>query len=164
MGIRVQGIHHIGISVPDAARAREFFVDLLGAVVEVPPISWRDNPFLDAIVGLSGSAADQFMCRLGNANIEVFEYHAPRSEPQDPNEGVNTYGYTHFALQVEDIAACYQRLVEAGIRVHTPPDLSGIVTHADGSKSGWTCTYCRDFFGNVFEIMEIHENDQMKRI
>lgn len=164
MKLGIQGIHHVGMSVPDAKRAREFFVDLLGGVIEVPPISWQDNPYLDAIVGLRDSAADQFMCRFGNSHIEVFEYHSPRSESQDPDKGVHQYGYTHFALQVEDIAACYQRLVEAGIRVHTPPDLSAIVTHPDGSKTGWTCTYCRDYFGNVFEIMEIHDNDQMKRI
>lgn len=164
MALGIQGIHHIGVSVPDAALARRFFVDLLGATQEVAPISWRDNPYLDAIVGLPGSAADQFMYRLGNAHIEVFEYHQPRSKPQNPDRGVNRYGYTHFALQVDDIVACYERLVEAGIRVHAPPDVSGIVTDADGNKTGWSCTYCRDYFGNVFEIMEIHENDQMKRI
>lgn len=164
MGLGVQGIHHIGISVPDLARARAFFIDLLGGVEEVPPLSWRDDAFIDAVVGLPGSAADQFMCRLGNTHIEVFEYHQPRSEPQDPDRGVNRFGYTHFALQVDDIAACHERLVEAGVRVHTPPDLSTITVNADGSKSGYCATYCRDWFGNVFEIMEIHDSPEIKRV
>jgi catechol 2,3-dioxygenase-like lactoylglutathione lyase family enzyme len=164
MSIGVQGVHHIGVSVPDLAKAREFYIDLLGAVEEVPPLGWRDNPFIDEIVGLKGSAADQFMCRLGNTHIEVFEYHAPRSGPQDANRGVNNFGYTHFALQVDDIAACHQRLLAAGIRVHAPPDLGGITLHPDGTKTGYSATYCRDFFGNVFEIMEIHPNDEMRRV
>jgi len=163
MGIGVQGVHHIGVSVPDLAKAREFYIDLLGAVEEVEPLSWNDNPFIDEIIGLKNSAANQFMCRLGNTHLEVFEYHAPRSDPQDPNRGVNNFGYTHFGVQVDDIQACYQRLLAAGIRVHAPP-ADTITIHPDGSKTGYSATYCRDFFGNVFEILEIHETEEIKPI
>ena len=164
MGIGAQGIHHIGISVPDLDRARMFYIDVLGAVEDVPPLAWRNNSFIDAIVGLPGSSARQFLCRLGNAYIEVFEYEAPRSAPQDADRGVNQFGYTHFALQVDDILACRERLVAAGIRVHTPPSMAGITVHADGHKTGYAATYCRDWFGNVFEIMEIHDADDMPRV
>ncbi|MEO7915292.1 MAG: VOC family protein [Novosphingobium sp.] len=164
MGLGVQGVHHIGVSVPDLAKAREFYVDILGGVVEVAPMSWRDNPFIDAAIGLPGSVADQIMVRLGNTHIEVFEYHQPRSAPQDPDRGVNNFGYTHFGLQVDDIAACYERILAAGLRVHAPPALDTITTHADGSKTGYCATYCRDFFGNVFEIMEIHPGDAIKPV
>jgi catechol 2,3-dioxygenase-like lactoylglutathione lyase family enzyme len=164
MAIGVQGVHHIGVSVPDLAKAREFYIDLLGAVEEVPPLSWRNNPFIDEVIGLKDSAANQFMCRLGNTHIEVFEYLAPRSAPQEPDRGVNNFGYTHFGVQVDDIAACYERLIAAGIRVHAPPALEAITEHPDGSKTGYTATYCRDFFGNVFEIMEIHPCDEIKPI
>ena len=164
MGIGVQGVHHIGVSVPDLAKAREFYIDLLGAVEEVPPLSWRDNDYIDSVIGLRNSAADQFMCRLGNTHIEVCEYHAPRSEPQAPDRGVHNFGYTHFGVQVDDIQACYQRLLAAGIRCHAPPDPNAIKVREDGSKTGYCATYCRDFFGNVFEIMEIHETDEIKPV
>jgi catechol 2,3-dioxygenase-like lactoylglutathione lyase family enzyme len=160
----IQGVHHIGVSVPDLTKAREFYIDLLGGVEEVPPLKWKNNPFIDEIIGLKNSAADQFFCRLGNTHIEVFEYHQPRSDPQVPDQGVNRFGYTHFAVQVDDIAACHERLLAAGIRVHAPPSLAGITTRADGTKTGYAATYCRDFFGNVFEIMEIHESDDIKRV
>lgn len=161
MGIGIQGIHHIGVSVPDLAKARAFYIDLLGAVEEVAPLSWRDNPYIDQIVGLKDSAANQFICRLGNAHIEVFEYVAPRSPDQDPDRGVNTFGYTHFAVQVDDLRACYDRLIAAGIRVHAEPAWDGIKVAEDGTKTGYAATYCRDFFGNVFEIMEIHPNEEI---
>lgn len=161
MSIGAKGIQHIGVSVPDLDKARTFYIDLLGAVEVGTPLVWRDNPFIDAVVGLDGSAARQFMCVLGNACIEVFEYLEPRSDPQDPDRGVNRYGYTHFAVQVDDIQACYQRLLDAGIRVHTPPAMAGITVDADGRKHGYAATYCRDFFGNVFEIMEIYDDDQI---
>lgn len=164
MGTGIQGVHHIGISVPDIEKARQFYIDLLGGVEEVAPFEWRDEPAIDRIVGLQGSAAKQFLCRLGNTHLEVFEYLAPRSDPQEPDRGVNRFGYTHFALQVDDLAATVQRLKAAGIRLHAEPDLSTIVTHPDGRKTGYSATYCRDWFGNVFEIMEIHEADDMKRV
>lgn len=160
----VQGVHHIAISVPDLEKARTFYIDLLGAVEEVSPLEWRDNPFIDEIIGLKDSAARQFMCRLGNTQFEVFEFTQPRSAPQDPDRGVHHFGYTHFALQVDDIRACCDRLSAAGLRIHAPPAFEAIKTGPDGRKTGYAATYCRDFFGNVFEIMEIHEAEDMKRV
>jgi catechol 2,3-dioxygenase-like lactoylglutathione lyase family enzyme len=160
----IQGVHHIGVSVPDIAKARTFYIDLLGAVEEVAPMEWAGNLFIDTVVGLNDSAAKQFMCRLGNTHIEVFEYLSPRSVEQDPDKGVHNFGYTHFALQVDDIRATYERMLDAGIRFHTPPAYTNIVTEADGHKTGYCATYGRDFFGNVFEIMEIHADDTLKPI
>ena len=73
MGIGVEGIHHIGVSVPDLALARRFYIDVLGAVEEVAPLEWADNPYIDKIVGLDGSAARQFFCRRGRTQLEIFE-------------------------------------------------------------------------------------------
>lgn len=160
----IRGVHHIAVSVPDLAKARRFYIDLLGAEEEVEPLSWRDDPFIDSVIGLEGSICDQFICRLGNIQIEVFEYHTPRSDPQDPDRGVNHYGYTHFALQVDDIQACYDRLSAEGIRFHAPPDLGTITVDAEGNKTGYSATYCRDWFGNVFELIEIHPNEALKPI
>jgi catechol 2,3-dioxygenase-like lactoylglutathione lyase family enzyme len=160
----VTGVHHIGVSVPDLDKARSFYIDILGAVEEVAPMAWAENPFIDAVVGLKGSAARQFFCRLGNVQLEVFEYSTPRQRPLDPNRGVNEYGYTHIALQVEDVAAVHDRIVAAGLPVHTPPNLSAITVDESGGRHGYAGTYCRDFFGNVFEILEIHETDAIRPI
>ncbi|MEO0033803.1 MAG: hypothetical protein RIS94_3561, partial [Pseudomonadota bacterium] len=83
--IRAVGIQHIGVSVPDLDKAREFYIGLLGAVEVGTPLEWEANPFIDEVVGLKGSSARQFMCMLGNACIEVFEYHTPTPEPKDPD-------------------------------------------------------------------------------
>ncbi len=164
MTLGVQGVHHIGISVPDIAKARDFYIGLLGAVEEVAPMEWEKNPFIDSVIGLKDSAAKQFICRLGNTHLEVFEYLRPRSPDQDADKGVHNFGYTHFALQVDDIQSMYQRLLTAGIRVHAPPSMEGISVSEDGTKRGYAATYCRDWFGNVFEIMEIHDAEDMKRV
>lgn len=160
----VIGLHHIGVSVPDLDKAREFYIDILGAIEEVEPLQWANNPVIDKVVGLEGSVARQFFCRLGNVQIEAFEYSAPKQAPLNVNRGVNEYGYTHFAIQVKDLAAVHERIIAAGLTVHTPPDLSTITTDAEGVKHGYSGTYCRDFFGNVFEILEIHETKELMPI
>ena len=158
------GIHHIAVSVPDLDLARRFYVDLLGAREVGTPLFWADNPFVDAIVGLKNSAARQFFCRLGAVQIEVFEYSAPKQAPLNPARGVHEYGYTHIALQVEDVAAVHARIVAEGLPVHTPPMMENITTDAEGRKHGYAGSYCRDYFGNVFEILEIHTTPELDPI
>jgi catechol 2,3-dioxygenase-like lactoylglutathione lyase family enzyme len=151
------GVHHVSVSVPDIDKAREFYIDLLGAK-EVQTVEWgTGNAFINDIVGLPDCAGKQFMARLGNTYLEVFEYLTPRSPPQDPRRPVNLNGYTHFGLQVEDIDAVYERMLAAGITFHVPPQHSGGPEVVNGRKQGFRSTYGRDFFGNVFELLEINE-------
>lgn len=39
----VIGIHHIGVPVPDVAKARAFYIDILGAHEAVAPLEWRET-------------------------------------------------------------------------------------------------------------------------
>lgn len=48
-------------------------------------------------------------------------------------------------------------------RPHAARDGS-ITTLPDGRKTGYAATYCRDFFGNAFEIMEIHDDEQIRPV
>ncbi|HET8612889.1 MAG TPA: VOC family protein [Sphingomonas sp.] len=152
----IEGVHHIAVSVPDLDRARAFYVDLLGAE-EVSAVEWQEgNAGINAILGLPESAGRQFIARLGNVHIEAFEYRVPRSPPQDPDRPVNLCGYTHFALQVDDIDAIHARLGAAGIRFHTVPEASAV--DEQGRRTGMRATYGRDFFGNVFELIELNRD------
>ena len=160
----VEGVHHVSISVPDIDTARRFYIDLLGAE-EVTAVEWQPgNAWIDAIVGIKGSAAKSLMARLKNIHVEVFQYTSPVSPPQDPERPVSRNGYTHIGFQVDDIQAVYERMVEAGLEFNTPPDLSVITIDEEGNKRGCAATYGRDFFGNLFEIMEIHPNDSIPRL
>ncbi len=162
MSVPIRGVHHVGMSVPDIDVARRFYIDLLGAE-EISATEWEaGNEGIDAIVGLKDSAARTFIARLKNVQIECFEYSSPRSPDMDQARPVNHFGYTHVGFEVDDIQATYDRMIAAGLTFHTPPDLSTIITNENGEKSGFSATYGRDFFGNVFEILEIHDNDAIK--
>jgi len=155
----LQGVHHVALSVPDIELARRFYCELLGAE-EISASEWEPgNAWIDAIVGLQGSAAKTFMARLKNLHIEVFEYVAPRAPLGDPDRPVNMHGYTHIGFQVDDVQAVYEKMLAAGLTFHAPPDLTSIAIDEQGGKTGFAATYGRDFFGNVFEIMEIHHNE-----
>jgi catechol 2,3-dioxygenase-like lactoylglutathione lyase family enzyme len=154
------GVHHVAVAVPDIEVARRFYIDILG--FEMGSITeWQPgNKYIDDIVGLRNSAGKAFMARAPNTYIEVFEYSKPEPGPQDPKRPVNECGYTHFGLQVRDIQKVYERLTDAGLTFHVAPER--LVTDASGKRVGFSATYGRDFFGNVFEIMEINEGSSIK--
>jgi catechol 2,3-dioxygenase-like lactoylglutathione lyase family enzyme len=153
----LRGIHHVAVSVPDIELARRFYIDLLGAR-EVSDAEWPEGTtFINEIVGLPDCSGRQFMARLGNAYIEVFEYLTPRSPAQAPDRPVNLFGYTHFCLQVDDIHAVFERMLAAGIKFHTAPKHGGGPATDGANKLGFMATYGRDYFGNVFELIEINE-------
>lgn len=142
----IRGVHHVAINTPNLERIVAFYRDVLGfePVRPDPGPGWRDNPVIDSVIGLRGSAARGTMLRAGNVHLEVFEYTAPPAReggalrPSD-------HGYTHFALDVIDIEAEYARLKAAGMRfVHDGP------VHLGNLKA----VYGMDPDGNLIEILE----------
>lgn len=143
----IQGIHHAAISTPDLPRALGFYRDLLGAEI-VTDFEWPVGAEIaDRIVGLRGSSARAVMLRLGNAMIELFEFHSPEARPGDPERPVCDHGITHICLDVTDIEAEYERLRATGMRFNSPPQDLGAVRS----------TYGRDPDGNVIELQEVME-------
>ena len=145
----IVGIHHVAIGTPDLERALAFYRDVLGFEV-VQESDWhRDNPLADQAVGLPNTSARMAMLRAPNAFLEVWEYREP--EPRDLTSRPSDLGYPHFALQVDDIQAEFDRLSAAGMEfVADAP-----VAFGDAASA----VYGRDPFGNVIEIYEIHDKE-----
>ena len=153
----INGVHHIALSTGNLARMREFYVELLGFEV-VDERGWTDNEVIDSIVGLEDSSASSLILRAGNVFIELFQYHQPTGTPSDPNRPVCDHGYTHFALNVTDIDAEYERLRAAGMRFHRPPPTKEELGQR-GEKLQLRATYGRDPDGNVIELQEVLDPD-----
>lgn len=140
-----QRFHHVAISTPNLERALTFYRDLLGLEV-LNEASWpRGSQQINQVIGLDDCAATTVMLQGGNLCVELFEYHWPTQPPAQTSRPVHLYGITHFCLDVKGIDAVYQRLLDAGIHFHAPPQ------HFGGVKA----TYGRDPDGNVFELQEI---------
>jgi catechol 2,3-dioxygenase-like lactoylglutathione lyase family enzyme len=135
--------NHVGISVADIDRSIAFYRDMLGLqqLCEVFPFGGDQFEAIMDIPGVTGR-----MCMIGNGHLqlELFEFDGARAK--DPEYPVSDRGYSHFGVEVDDIAATFARLEAAGTRIHSP-----IITFNQG---GMQAAYCRDPDGNVFEILQ----------
>lgn len=139
-----KGIHHIAISVPSIAEAKEFYVNKLGlTVADESPIPASEDG--DKVTQLKNADCDVLMLNAGNLFLEVFEFHTPTPNTQD-NRPVCDHGYTHFAFEVDDINSAYEVLQAAGVEWHHTPIEAG---------EDYLMTYGRDPFGNVIEIQQL---------
>ena len=144
MAERINGIHHVGMSVPSLESARTFYVDLLG-FEELGSGGWSDSAQMDRLTRLHGTSARMMFLAAANIYIEMFEFATPRPAVSGAERGVNEYGFTHLCFDVDDTAAIHARLAAAGVDFHCDPiDSSGVRT-----------VYGRDPFGNVIELQQI---------
>lgn len=143
----IKGLHHVAVVVPDIAEGLRFYRETLGFT-----LLWRsslngESAGADAVIGLDGVCAEIAMLKAGSAHVELWTYVQPvgrdrRASPCDR-------GFSHIALDVEDIDAEYERLSAAGMRFHRPPvDL--------GNGAG--AIYGQDPFGNVIELYQAGES------
>jgi catechol 2,3-dioxygenase-like lactoylglutathione lyase family enzyme len=128
--LRVAGVDHVGINVPDAQAAADFFHDLIGTriVSEMHPapvsadwkkrFRWHASTRIKRLVMLQA---------LDGSKIELFEYDAPRGSKRQPHE--DDAGATHIALKALDIPHSQAVVKRRGLRVLNDP-----VTLPDGTR------------------------------
>lgn len=140
----VRGIHHVAVHVRDLDRMVKFYGDAFGFEIVGEAFSWRDEPLIDRILDVPGSAASGCMMRAGTCYLELFQFSAPEPVSTRPLRPFDK-GYTHFCVDVTEIEAECERLKGLGMRFgHPGPVDMGHV------KS----VYGRDPEGNVIEIQE----------
>lgn len=150
----IRGAHHVAISTKNMAQSLYFYRDLLG-FEEVSDTSWSSGTdVINQVLDLPDSAAQQIMLRGSNLCIELFEFSQPVQPALAERRPVSQVGLTHLCLDVDDIQFEYERLREAGIEFHVPPQDFGAVK----------ATYGRDPDGNVFELQEIVDPDAPDRL
>ena len=95
----IRGSHHVGINCRDMALMQKFYCDAFGFKPVDDGFAWADEPMMDHIVDVKGSAAKGIMLRAGTCYLELFEYSAPPPESAAPKKP-NDRGYTHFCVDV----------------------------------------------------------------
>jgi len=141
----IRGIHHVGINCRDMDRMKRFYCEAFGfAPVDDDGFSWADEPMMDHIVDLKGSAAKGCMLRAGTCYIELFQYSAPPPQTDGPLRPSDR-GYTHFCVDVTDIANDIEHLKKCGMTFN----------ERDFVDVGHVKTlYGYDPEGNVIEVQE----------
>jgi catechol 2,3-dioxygenase-like lactoylglutathione lyase family enzyme len=144
----IRGIHHVAVHVRDMERMIRFYADAFGFEVVGEPFGWSDSELIDRIVDVPRSAARGAMLRAGNCYLELFQYSAPPPSSTRPLQPFDR-GYTHFCVDVTDIASEYERLKGLGMTFNQPGAID--VGHV---KS----VYGRDPEGNLIEIQQTAEH------
>jgi catechol 2,3-dioxygenase-like lactoylglutathione lyase family enzyme len=145
----IRGIHHVAVVVQDLERMLDFYIGVVGCE-QAAQIGWEQGTTLvDEIIGVPDSAADVRILRLGNAYLELFAYTAPVNPGVDPANSAAEHGIRHFALDVTDIDAEYDRLTAAGATFMAPPQL--VEVQGNPVKAA----YFRDPEGNILELQEL---------
>ncbi len=114
----IRRVHHTAVSVRDFARTKAFYTDFLGFVLE-DEMERRDEPALGRIVGLPGAVVDWAILRRGDYRVELFTYREPVAG-QGPVRQCDV-GYTHLALEVDDVDAAFAEAQRAGYATLSEP-------------------------------------------
>ncbi|MFC4311622.1 VOC family protein [Steroidobacter flavus] len=139
----VKAVHHVGMSTADLERCIHFYRDLIGMEL-LSESQTEGEATYDALLGLQNVKARSAMLGIGSMRLELWEFEHPAGKSLQPMLPVNIPRITHLCFEVEDIQSDYQRLKEAGVRFHCPPQSFG----------GAEAVYGRDPEDNIFELVQ----------
>lgn len=140
----IRNLHHVSIHTKNLDAMIAFYRDAFGFEVAGPMSQWEGQDAIDRGMGLKGSAGRMAMLKTGNCFIEVWEFSAPPGSDIHPKRP-NDRGYTHFCVEVPDLAAEQERLEGLGMTFATSP-------FDDGPTKA---IYGRDIDGNIIELLQI---------
>jgi catechol 2,3-dioxygenase-like lactoylglutathione lyase family enzyme len=137
--IKVAGIDHVGISVPNLKQAEDFLVNTFGC----EPVT-QIGPFPMAPHAESVTLA---MVRCGTgANIELFEYKKSAGSTAMPK--MEDIGASHIAFYTDDIQAGIAQLKSKGLKI-----TGGPMTMPSGDTEGETWVHFESPWGSDMELV-----------
>lgn len=135
--------HHVAIAVENIAKCTAFYRDYLGFTIEWEKENYSHEKFAH-VVGLENARAHVVMLQGYGTRLELFHYHVPQGTRLEPERQCD-FGLTHFAFEVEDIQALYEKLLLTGVAFNCAPQCT---------RPGACLTYMKDPEGNTIELVE----------
>jgi catechol 2,3-dioxygenase-like lactoylglutathione lyase family enzyme len=142
----IRGIHHVAIHVHDLDRMLKFYTEALGFEPVHEPRAWRENALIDTAIDVKGSAGRSVMLRAGTCYVELFQYTEPKPNVTKPLRPFDK-GYTHFCVDVTNIAEACERMKRCGMTFHDDPVNFGPAR----------AIYGQDPEGNLIEVQELDD-------
>jgi catechol 2,3-dioxygenase-like lactoylglutathione lyase family enzyme len=138
-------IAHLSIATANIDRAVSFYEQLTGATAR-RSARIGPNPKIDALTGLADVEVSGAWLDVGNAQLELWQYHRPATGSLLPR-AASDEGYSHIAFEVDDLPSERRRLEQMGMVFAGDP-----IAYA-----GAAATYGRDPDGNVVELIEFKD-------
>ncbi len=145
----VRAVEAVGMTVSDMDRAVEFFTRVLtfekASDVEVAGDAYEH------LQGVFGLRMRVVRMKLGDEQIELTEYLAPRGRPVPPDARSNDRSFQHVAIIVSDMEKAYRRLRESKVTHAStgPQTLPEYIKAAAGIKA----FYFKDPDGHALEVL-----------
>lgn len=148
----IQGMEHVGLTVPNLQQACDFFEKILGAEVlfsAATDFRRDDDDWMHDHLNVHPRAAItefRYVRMRNGTNLEIFEYTSPDQKVVQPkNSDVGGY---HLAFYVDDINAAIKYLIANGVRVLGEP-----TAYTDGPNLGLTWCYFLAPWGLQLEVV-----------
>jgi catechol 2,3-dioxygenase-like lactoylglutathione lyase family enzyme len=146
----VRGVGPIGMTVSDLDRAVAFFTDVLAFDKVSETEAWGDG--YEHLHGVFGARVRIARLRLGDEEIELTEYLAPRGRPIPADARSNDRAFQHIAIIVSDMDAAYAVLRRHKVTHASsgPQTLPATIVPAAGIRA----FYFKDPDGHALEILQ----------
>ena len=148
--LAISRVDAVGFTVSNMDRAHEFYTRVL-PFKTVSETELAGRPY-ELLSGVFGSRVRVARLRLGDEELELTEYQAPRGRPIPADARPNDRTFQHVAIIVKDMDAAYAHLRQHGI-THAS---SGPQRLPDWNKNagGIRAFYFRDEDGHFLEILQ----------
>jgi catechol 2,3-dioxygenase-like lactoylglutathione lyase family enzyme len=159
VGIAVSRVDAIGFTVSDLDRSLQFYTQVL-PFVRVSEVEVSGRPY-ELLSGLFGARARVARLALGDEQLELTEYQAPRGRPLPPDMKPNDRTFQHIAIIVRNMDQAYARLRQHQVEHAStgPQRLPDWNPGAGGIKA----FYFRDPDRHFLEILEFPEGKGQPR-
>ncbi len=143
----------VGMTVSDMDQAIAFY----SRVLTFEKLSDREvhGEDFERLQGVFGSRLRIVRMRLGDEEIELTEYLAPRGRPIPSDSRSNDLWFQHVAIIVSDMDAAYQRLREHKVQHSSPAPQR--LPDWNPNAGGIEAFYFKDPDGRPLEILEFPE-------
>jgi catechol 2,3-dioxygenase-like lactoylglutathione lyase family enzyme len=152
-GAPVARVDAVGMTVSDMERAIDFYSEVL-TFEKTSDIEVHGENF-EKLQGVFGSRLRIVRMRLGDEEIELTEYLAPRGRPIPVDSRSNDLWFQHIAIIVSDMDAAYRRLRENRVQHASPAPQK--LPDWNPNAGGIEAFYFKDPDGRPLELLEFPE-------
>lgn len=144
-----KAVEAVGMTVADMDRSVEFFSKVL-TFEKVSDVEVAGSAY-EHLQGVFGARMRVVRMRLGDEQVELTEYLAPRGRPIPPDARSNDRSFQHVAIIVSDMDKAYHRLRELKVAHAStgPQTLPEYIKAAAGIQA----FYFKDPDGHALEIL-----------
>jgi catechol 2,3-dioxygenase-like lactoylglutathione lyase family enzyme len=148
-GPLVEAVDAVAVTVADMDRSVEFFTKVL-SFEKVSDVEVVGSDY-EHLQGVFGARIRVARLRLGEEQIELHEYLAPKGRPIPPDARSNDKAFQHVAIIVSDMAKAYARLREFKVTHAStgPQKLPEYIKAAAGIEA----FYFKDPDGHALEVL-----------